>query len=198
VKINTASPTANGKIWISKYDINGVLQVGPIQVDNNQGSLITRNEVAVAVDGAGNVITTWWEGKSDGSQPETIHLQRLNNSLGLVGSETQVNQPPLGPPGGPRAARPGVATDSSNNFVVSWQGDENDGSDNTWKLFSRTFNSSGTSLKNDFRIDLAPRTAAARAERLARSSQGGKFAYVWRDNRAGHYDVYTRVVKSLQ
>jgi hypothetical protein len=50
-------------------------------------------------------------------------------------------------------------------------------------------------LKNDFRIDLAPRTTAVRAVRAARGPQQGKFAFAWRDNRSGHYDVYTRALQ---
>ena len=74
-------------------------------------------------------------------------------------------------------------------------------------------------LKNDFRIDLAGRVAAVQAgvargrkECVGGTNQGkfcqvdtdcpgstcaasGKFAFVWKDQRAGRYDAYTRVVR---
>jgi hypothetical protein len=54
-------------------------------------------------------------------------------------------------------------------------------------------------LKNDFRIDLGPRGTSVREPGVARTSRytPGKFVYAWRDNRAGHFDVYTRVVESV-
>jgi hypothetical protein len=191
------SAALNGTIMISKYDPSGTKLRGPVQVDNNGAGATERHEVALAVDGSGNIIATWWERKSDGTQPETVFRRRFTNALDSLESETQVDQPPSAPPGANRATWVGVATDTSGNFAITWQASVNDPTNTTWNVFARSFNSSASTLKNDFRIDLASRTAAARAPRAARSSQAGRFAYAWSDNRSGHYDVYTRVVPSL-
>jgi hypothetical protein len=217
------SATLNGKIMIRKYDTNGCPLSAPVQVDNNGLGGTTRNEVALAtaanaVCSATNstcatdadcpsgehcsrhlIAAAWWEGRSDGSLPEYVNRRRLTSDLGPLDNEAQVNSPPLAPPGAQRGARVSVATDTSRNVVVSWQANVNDSTANTWKGFARTYNRSGTTVKNDFRIDLAPRTAAARSPRAARSSQAGKFVYAWRDNRtsASRYDVYTRVAPSV-
>jgi hypothetical protein len=217
------SATLDGKIMIRKYDTNGCPLSAPVQVDNNGLTGTTRNEVALAT--AANTVCSvtnstcaagtdcpsgqqcsrhliaaaWWEARSDGSVPEYVNRRGLTSDLGPLDNEVQVNDPPLAPPGAQRGARVSVATDTSRNVVVSWQANVNDSTANTWNGFARTYNRSGTTLKNDFRTDLTPRTAAARSPRVARSSQAGKFIYAWRDNRnsASRYDIYTRVAPSV-
>ncbi len=89
-----------------------------------------------------------------------------------------------------------IATDTTGNVVVTWQGNANDPSASpAWSAFARSFNSSLGILKNDFRVDLAGR-AATLASRTARTAYVGKFAFVWRDNRAGRYDVYLRAAQA--
>jgi hypothetical protein len=129
------------------------------------------------------------------------HLYRrmFRNSATLSPVENQVlvSAPPALPPGAQRQVRVGLATDSNDNFAVTWTGTVNDAGAQNWNVFARSFSSAGAALK-DFRVDLAPRSAGLQAARIARSSQSGKFAYAWRDNRSGFFDVYTRVLGSLQ
>jgi hypothetical protein len=189
------SATQNGKILISKYNVNGTLLAGPVQVDKNGPAATRRHEVSLAIDNSGNVIATWWEGKSDGTRPEAVFRRRLTNSLADVDtSQVAVNTPP-DLPFAKRALRASVATDSSGNFGISWWANVNDQTGATGNVFTKMFNAStATILKNDFRVDLAPRTAVPLHPRIARGPAVNCYAVAWRDNRAGHYDVYTRVV----
>ncbi len=189
--------TLNGRIMMSKYTRDGVFLAGPVPVDNNGAAATGRHGVALAVDAGGSVIATWWERKSDGTQPEAIFRRRLNNTLGFLDNETQVNNPPGLPAGAQRARRGDVATDSSSNFLITWEASVNDPSALTWNAFARGFSSTATTLKNDFRADLAPRSAAVQAPRAARSPFTNCYAEAWRDNRSGHYDVYTRLVAAV-
>lgn len=61
--------------------------------------------------------------------------------------------------------------------------------------FARSFDVNRATKKNDFRVDLVPRSATVNLVGVARTSTAGRFAYVWEDNRAAssRYDVYTRV-----
>lgn len=190
------SATLNGTIWISKYNLNGTKLVGPVQV-NTQGNFTERHQAAVAVDSSGQVLVAWWERKSDGTQPEAVFHRRFTNGLSALDpQQVRANQPPAFPPGVNRAVAPAVATDTSLNFVVAWQANVNASDASAWSGFGRSFGAVGTPLKNDFRIDLHGR-ATAGPPRLARSSLAGQFVYAWRDNRSGHFDIYTRVVPSL-
>ena len=213
------STAANGKIMIRKYDPNGCSLSNPVQVDNNNIAATERHEVALAATNhcsvttsractvnadcpsgevcTGNtIVASWWERKSDGTSNEAVFRRRLTSGLGSVDNEVQVDVPPAIPPGAQRAGRGSIATDLSNNFLITWQASVNDPSVNTWNAFARGFDSGAAILKNDFRVDLAPRVAAVRAPRVARSPFTNRYVEAWRDNRAGHYDTYTRLVVS--
>ncbi len=130
--------------------------------------------------------------------------------------------PPRGPVGAQRNAIPTVTTDDSGSVLIGWQGNPNDwNSSPAWSGMGRRFDSALATAKKDFRIDLAnrstvsePGVARARKECVGGNNQGklctsdagcpssicrssGKFPVVWRDNRAGHYDVYTRLVSAV-
>jgi hypothetical protein len=161
------------------------------------------------------IVVGWWESVNDG--PATVFGRRLSYNL-TGGSPVQINQPPEAPTGVKRAGIPSIAVDSANNFVFSWSANVND--PNSWSAFARSFDSGGNGLMNDFRVDLAGR-AAVGAPRVARGRKecaGGtsknqsctsdsqcpgsvcklrRYAFAWRDNRSGHFDMYTRVVPSL-
>lgn len=184
------APSYDGRILISKYDYYGNLIVGPVRVDN-QAPGVGRYSPALAVDDAGNVIVSWWEGYN--AQVQSIFRSQLSNALVLLHAAAQVNQPPGVVGAGQRAEYPSVATDGSGNSAIAWMANVN----GVFNGFARSFDSSSNPLKNDFRLDLAPRAAYVVGPSVARSLEPGEFAYAWRDNRSGKYDVYTRVVPSL-
>jgi hypothetical protein len=206
---NEREPGANEyKVFVSKYDMNGTLLKGPVRVDCPSGSCpnTVRNNVAVAVDGQTGangpvVILAWWE--SSGGGPETVFRRRLQFTPGSPGytfkeaSPQQVDDPPSFPAGVKRAMYPSVGTDTSNNFLVTWAGNVNSvpalaGTPLTWSAFGRSFDVNAAVRRKDFRLDLGGR-ATAGAPSVARVCPANSFAYAWRDNRSGHYDVYTRV-----
>ena len=61
---------------------------------------------------------------------------------------------------------------------------------------AKSFNVWAVPARNDFRIDRAGR-ADVRSPAATRGSQPKEFVYAWRDNRAGHFDVYFRKNTSL-
>ena len=148
------------------------------------------------------IIVAWYEKTTAG--PEYVVHRRLQipsstSVIWLDSNPVRVNDPLSAPAGVNRAAFPSVATDANNNFVVAWQANVNNPTPTpNWNAFGKSYNANATPtpLKRDFRIDLAGRSSAA-APRVTRSSLAAKFASAWRDNRSGHYDVYTRVVPSM-
>jgi len=200
-----ANPPAEYKILLSKFDLDGVLQNARVRVDGGNPANTPRHRVAIAVDSQagsmGPYITVTWDEMLASGTTAVFRRQLQLTSSGPTYRDTnpvQINLPPLVPAGAQQAYTPTVGTDANNNLVIGWQANVNvsDGSllfDN----FAKGFNSAAAVLKNDFRVDLAGR-AATRAARMSRSSLAGQFAYAWRDQRSGHFDVYTRVVPSLQ
>ena len=67
----------------------------------------------------------------------------------------------------------------------------------SWSAFAKGFDGGGGVTKNDFRVDLHGRSVAGSA-RVARGSTAGQFVFAWRDNRSGHFDVYTRAMPALE
>jgi hypothetical protein len=186
------SSTSKGTLWIRKYNSSGTPLAGPTPI-NTSANATARNQAALAVLPSGTVIVTWWESKSDGTEPETILYRRLDSSLGDIDvAQVQVNQPPSVPDGVKRAKRVGIAADGSGNFTISWQANVNDTSAVTWNGFARNYDSNAATRKNDYRVDLTPRTSAALAPKVARA-QSGKFSFAWLDSRTGKNEVYTRV-----
>ncbi len=232
------SPSTDYRIMIARYDQNGGLLNGPVRVDN-QASSTARYEVALALQNAcsvsgqpctlssdcpsgqacaaSGVIVAWLESLSDG--PETVFRRRLSNTLGVLESPVQVNNPPKAPAGSQRGGTPTIAVDQNNNFVISWNANVNSFDASSWSGFTRSFNASGAGVLNDFRVDLSDRSqvGALRVARGRKECAGGssknvgcttdsqcpgstcrlrRFAFAWRDNRSSHFDMYTRVVPS--
>jgi hypothetical protein len=201
--------SANYSVWLRKYTPDG----SPSAMGNrlDAGTLRTvMDDVGIAVDGQTSIngpmiIVTWWQG-GVGSEIAVRRRVQLDSSGAIITNSgdpnpVQVNNPPAVPTGLRRAASPGipsmaVATGANNGFLVVWQGNVNDYANaNLWNAFGRSFDSNANTLINDFRIDLAPRTASVQAPKIARGPQSTRFAYAWRDNRrdGAHYDVYSRV-----
>jgi len=108
----------------------------------------------------------------------------------------QVDQPPKAPPGLEDAVAGHVAVDASGNAVVAWQANLNE--PNSWNaVVAKSFDLQSNIARNDFRVDLAGRGVAVSEVGVARTSQAGVFAYVWRDDRSGRDEVYTRVIESV-
>jgi hypothetical protein len=191
-------------ILMRKYTLNGAPVGTPVQVNVVPSPIPTppapvpqAHAVALAINASGQVVATWWEAKSVGSEPETVFYRRFDNSLvALDSAQVQVDQPPSAPAGVNRAATSSIAIDPNGNFVVAWDANVNAADASSWSAMAKTFSAAGAVQRNDFRVDLAGRSSAA-PPRVALSAQAKKFAYAWRDNRTGHDDVYTRVVPSL-
>jgi hypothetical protein len=94
---------------------------------------------------------------------------------------------------------PSAAADLDNNFGVGWQGNVNgDATTATpWNGFARIVSATGVTVDNDFRLDVAPRTAVALDPRIARGPFPRCYALAWRDNHEGQDNVYTRIAYPL-
>ena len=201
-----SSPTKLSRnIFLRKYNASGspigtAVQVNvlPSPIPTPPAPVPQAQEVALTVDATtGRVTATWYETKSDGTQPETIFYRRFTHLLAALDTTPPpVNSPPSAPIGVKRAAHPGIASDSGGNFAVTWNGNVNDPESVLTSGFGKTFSVGGVKLKSDFRVDSGGR-AAVMAPRVARSAQPKSFSYGWRDARSGVLEVYTRLAQSI-
>ena len=82
-----------------------------------------QEDPAVTSDGQGNFIVVWHSMGQDGSG-RSVHARRFDASGANLGAEFQVNTYTTG-----NQERPDVASDTSDNFVITWQSDGSNGHD---------------------------------------------------------------------
>ncbi len=97
----------------------------------------------VAVDSSNSFIVVW-QGEGNGDD-NGIFAQRFNSSGVAQGSELKINTYTTG-----IQSNPEIVVDSTNNFVVVWQG-EGDGDDNG--IFAQRISSSGFKEGSEFRVN---------------------------------------------
>ncbi|HEV8268176.1 MAG TPA: hypothetical protein VGR00_08090, partial [Thermoanaerobaculia bacterium] len=126
---------------------------------------------AVAVDGSGNFVVVWSsQNEESAASGLGIFGQRYASSGSPVGGEFLVNSRTTN-----AQYAPSVASDSSGNFVVVWQGAGQDG--NGYGVFGQRFNSAGTPAGAEFRVS-SYTTLNQRAPAVA-AAPSGDFVAVW-------------------
>jgi hypothetical protein len=128
-------------IYGQRFDATGTRIGGEFLV--NTTILDNQDQPTIAMDSAGNFVVAWAQ---DGAN-EGIYAQRYNSSGVRGGGEFSVNSNT-----GEEHDQPSAAMDANGNFVVVWRRfHANTGVGNGF--FGRRFNSAGTALGADFRID---------------------------------------------
>ena len=127
-------------VFGQRYASNGV-PVGPefrVNTHTTNAQLVP----AVASDFSGNFVVVWYSQYQPGSF-FGVFGQRYASDGAPLGAEFRVNTYTTSD-----QLRPAIASDSSGNFVVVWQGWE----DSTYQVFGRRFGSSGAPLGPEFRV----------------------------------------------
>jgi hypothetical protein len=158
-------------IFGQRYDSGGNALGGEFQV--NTYTTGEQSDPSVTSDAAGNVVVVWqsWAqfGGQDGSY-SGIFGQRYDSSGNALGGEFQVNT---------YTARnqdvPSVASDASGNFVVVWQSDDQDGSNEG--IFGQRYDSGGNPLGGEFQANTY--TTDQQSLPSVASDASGNFVIVW-------------------
>jgi hypothetical protein len=133
--------------------------------------------VVVASDPSGNFVVVWESDTQDGSSAG-VFGQRYSSSGAPLGPEFRVNTYTTNFQGGPS-----VAADPSGNFVVVWQGEQQDGSG--YGVFGQRFVSSGVPMGPEFRVNTY--TTGEQGGGLwgaldVASDSSGNFVVVWKSS----------------
>jgi hypothetical protein len=153
--------------WPSLSTVSGQTLGSEFQVN----TYTTNSQIrpSVAMDAAGNFVVAWASYDQDGSDSGVF--AQLFDAAGVPrGAEFRVNTYTTG-----RQSFPSVAMDASGNFMVTWDGYDQDGSG--VGVFAQRFNAAAARLGGEFRVN----TFTPYAQRLASAAlaPSGSFVVAW-------------------
>jgi hypothetical protein len=170
---------ASGGVFGQVFARSGA-PVGP-EFQLNAYTTNSQGYPAVAADASGNFVVVWTSYFQDGSS-SGVFGQLCCSSTGDLGLEFRVNTftPDF-------QGFPAVASDSSGNFVVTWESNNQDGSSSG--IFGRRYDRTGAALGPEFRVNTYT-TDLQRFPAVA-SDSSGKFVVAWMSYRGGsNYDIF--------
>ena len=159
-------------IFAKRYDSGG----HDLSVDFQVNTYTTALQVfpSVASDANFNFIVTWsGQGQTDGSG---VFGQRYDSSGNPLGGEFQVNTYTTG-----NQSYSSVASDASGNFVVTWEGNDQDG--DGWGVFGQRYDSDGNRVGGEFQVNTY--TTAGQFFPSVASDANGNFVVAWYGRRRG-------------
>ena len=129
-------------VFARRFDPAGAAQGDEFQV--NAYTTGTQSRAAVALDSAGGFVIAWASNLQDGNGYGVV-AKRYDSSGNPIGGEFVVNTYTTG-----NQYTAALASDPSGNFVVLWSGA---GAGDGNGVFARRFNSSGSALGGEFRVN---------------------------------------------
>jgi Calcineurin-like phosphoesterase/Stigma-specific protein, Stig1 len=165
----------NYDIYARGFNLDGSERFGDLLVNTvNSGQ---QRFPAITINSSG-VFVVVWEDDADGNGGYQIKAR----GFGLSGSETfapmTVNSVPDG-----QQLKPDVAIDSSGNFAVVWEDDQDN--NGTFQVLARGFTSTGTETFSDMTVNSVS-TGQQLVPAIAMTSTGD-FVVVWEDNSQSSY-----------
>jgi len=158
-------------IYAQRYAAWGPAYGGEFQVNTYTTSGQAFPDVAIS---PGGFVVVWASAGQDGSD-DGIFGQRYDGTGVPQGAEFRVNTYTTGP-----QRFPAVATDSSGNFVVIWEGYSS--TDELLGIFGQRYSGAGVPLGGEFRVN-SYTSGNQRSPAVDRQNQGGSlFTIVWRSD----------------
>ncbi len=171
----------NADIYAQRYNSSGNPIGSNFQVNEDIG---TPDQAfpAIAVDGSGNFVITWYDYRNGNYD---IYAQRYNFLGTPLGPNFKMNDDP----GSSSQRYPAIALDSSGNFVITWQDYRSDYSD----IYAQKYNSFGNPVGSNY---LIPKYQYHPFEQLAPAVavNNSDIYFAWMDDHRGSWDIYAKVV----
>jgi hypothetical protein len=145
---------------------------------------------AIARAPSGNFVITWGDERNGGgSSLCDIYTQRYDPTGIPIGFNLKVNDV-----AGSAASSwfPDIAMDGSGNFVITWQDYRN----GNYDIYAQRYNSSGTPLGSNFKVNDDAGTISQYYPKIAMDSSGN-FVVAWQDSRNGNSDIYAQRCNSI-
>jgi hypothetical protein len=137
---------------------------------------------AIATDSNNHFIITWEDPRYG---RDNVFARIFDGDGNPLCNEFRVDQDP------DVASDPSIAVDKNNHFIITWeetrltQVPEND------DIFARMFDSEGTPLTDEFRVDNDIGTNEA-VEPVIATNNNNRFMIAWTDFRSGHSDIFAK------
>ena len=139
---------------------------------------------AIAMDGSGNFVITWYDYRNGN---EDIYAQRYNSLGTTLGSNFKVNDDL----GTADQYNPAIAMDGLGSFVITWY----DGRNGSWDIYAQRYNSSGTQLDSNFKVN-DDGTADEWSTPAIASDGSDNFVITWGCKHNGDRDIYAQIYDS--
>ena len=180
--VDTRSDAAD--IFFQRYNSLGTVQGLNTKANDDAGNTM-QDSPTIAIDGAGNFVIAWTDGRNYGFNPD-IYYQRYN-SFGIAqGVNTKANDD-VGSTW-PVQWYPAIAIDGAGNFVIAWQDYRN--SRYNPDIYYQRYNSAGTAQGVNTKANDDSGSAHQWYPAIAMDGVGN-FVIAWEDYRNGdNSDIY--------
>ena len=162
--------SSNVSVYARRFNAEGVAEGVDFQVPSTFKTL--SNRPSVAMDSAGDFIVAWGAYPSDGTGGN-IFAQRYDSSGNTVGNQMHINNSTTNTT--VYRVNPEVAMDAAGDFVIAWDSEWQDGSDDG--SYARLFNSAGVDQGNEFQVNTY--TTASQANSEVAMDAAGNFVVTW-------------------
>ena len=182
---------ANSHIFMRRFDANGNPLSDDTQVDTAPGGNIYLRISDIVSDSNNNFIISWrdnrrflyWESPCD------IYVRRFDGNGNPLGNDFRVDQHAENNAYWIPAS---LAVDPNNNFMVTWNYNNNYWNDLETQIYARRYNAAGAPLGNPFRVDQCPSLGQCIGPAIA-GAPNPNFIVAWRDHRNSVYDTYATI-----
>lgn len=169
----------NFDIYAQRYDPMGNPLSSNFKVSDDTGTF-TQGNPAVTLNGTKNFVIVWQDNRSGNYD---IYIQRLD-SLGIsLGPNFKVNDDT----GSAEQSYPSIASDSSGNFVITWE-DTRNGNDD---IYAQVYNSTGVPSGPNFKVNDDTGSKDQGVPSISMNGRG-QFTISWQDYRNGNLDIYAQ------
>ncbi len=159
-------------IYVQRYDSAANPLGNNFKVNDDMGSA-HQHYPEIAMDGAGNFVITWEDGRGD---PTEIYAQRYDSLGNPVGPNFEVSEVA----GYYNHYNPDVAMSHRGNSVIVWESGD---------IYAQMYDSTGGAVGTNFQVNEEVGSSFVQFARVAMNGPG-RFVVTWIDNRAGTPRTY--------
>jgi hypothetical protein len=177
--------TGGSDLYVQRYSSDGSALGTNFKVNENQGSVLRPHiggplPPSISTDGSDNFVITWTDMGNNGWID--VYAQRYSSVGSVLGTNFKVNDDQES-----SGHSPSISTDSSGNFVITWQDRRNGESG----IYTQRYSRDGSALGTNFKVNDDQGSANIFSPSIS-TDGSGNFVIAWCDERNGDYDIYAQ------
>jgi hypothetical protein len=172
-------------IYAQRFSSDGTALGSNFQVNDDQGTA-GQFYPSISADDSSNFVITWRDHRNG---EDDIYAQRHSSDGTAQDNNFKVNDDQ----GSEWNGDPSISSNDSGNFIITWQGERNGGSD----IYAQRYSSDGTALGSNFQVDDDIGSENQWSPSIS-VNDSGDFIITWADERNGfdNYDIYAQCYSS--